>query len=602
MKAKKSLLFLTVLIFVFAASVFAQVPADGWYSNVSMDSLGYYENATGMFEAKFKLTVDSVGANGIVWRTGFSDSAASGYGDVGPILAFENDFTIEARNGGSFTADNTVTFAQGDSFDVQMIINVVTNTYTVILEKNSEGLVVLAKDYQFSNASTKISNMYQVIDYSGESWSGDPGIITVSDIEIDDFIDTPLSSLYKYDVAKGIFETKFMVKIDSLGNQGVVWRMGFSEGTAQSWGDVGPILAFNSDNGITARNGSSYTADEFIDYTQGDSLYVMMRVNVVSNTYSVLIAKNDSKCYIPVASDYKFRNASPVLDNMFLYMDSESKYGGDPGILTIESFEFNDFLDLPIVATEAADLNITFTLSVDSLGERGVSWRTGFSDSAASSWGDVGPILAFNTDFSIKARNGGSYTADTVATYATGDTIDVEMNINVPANTYSINLTINDTISIALATDYAFRNPATVLDNMYFNLDAESKYGGDPGIITISNIEGVVFNYCSNVVAVENKKLTQPVSYSLSQNYPNPFNPTTTISYSLKQEGKVTLKVYNLLGKHIATLVDENTGVGSHTVQWDGRNKLGNSVASGVYIYKMEVGDIIKSKKMLMLK
>lgn len=600
MKAMRFFLFLTAIIIVFAASAFAQVPPNEWYSNVPLDSLGYYENATGMFEATFKLSIDSLGVNGIVWRIGFSDSTAAGWNDTSPTLAFEKDSTITARNGGSYSADSTVTFVEGDMFDVQMIVNVVANSYSVTLRKNDQAPIVIAKDYQFRNPASQIGNLFQYIDYLGDSWSGDPGIITVSEIEIDDFIDIPVSANYSFEVAKGMFETKFLVKIDSLGEQGVVWRMGFSDSTAQAWGDVGPILALNEDYGITVRNGSSYTADKFVEYAEGDSFFVLMRVNVVSNMYSILLSKT-GECYIPLATDYKFRNPMAEIDNMYFYMDSESQWGGDPGIITVKQLEMNDFIDIPIVPTEAADLNVTFTLSVDSLGERGVSWRMGFSDSAVSSWGDVGPILALETDYSIKARNGSSYMADNVASYALGDTVDVEMNINVPANTYSINLLINDSVSVALATDYAFRNPAAVLDNMYLNLDAESKWGGDPGLITISNIEGIEFNYCTETSQVQNK-VTQPVTYTLSQNYPNPFNPTTAINYTLKKEGKVTLNVYNIVGKHVATLVDQKRSAGAYTVHWNGRNELGNKVASGVYMYKMQVGDIVKSEKMLLVK
>jgi hypothetical protein len=88
-----------------------------------------------------------------------------------------------------------------------------------------------------------------------------------------------------------------------------------------------------------------------------------------------------------------------------------------------------------------------------------------------------------------------------------------------------------------------------------------------------------------------------PVNYSLSQNYPNPFNPTTKISYALPKSGLVTLKVYDILGKEVATLVNEVKNVGSYTVDFSGSN-----LSSGVYFYKLSVGDFSSIKKMTLIK
>jgi hypothetical protein len=96
-----------------------------------------------------------------------------------------------------------------------------------------------------------------------------------------------------------------------------------------------------------------------------------------------------------------------------------------------------------------------------------------------------------------------------------------------------------------------------------------------------------------------------PVTYrnSLSQNYPNPFNPTTTIEYTLKEQANVSLRVYNVAGQLIRTLVEETKTPGEvHTVTWDGRNDAGQSVSSGVYFYKLVAGGYVQTKKMVLLK
>jgi len=88
-----------------------------------------------------------------------------------------------------------------------------------------------------------------------------------------------------------------------------------------------------------------------------------------------------------------------------------------------------------------------------------------------------------------------------------------------------------------------------------------------------------------------------PEHYTLSQNYPNPFNPTTTIKFSLSEPSSVTLKVYNILGQDVITLVTEEFGAGNYNYEW---NAVG--MPSGVYFYKLQAGDFVETKKMVLMK
>jgi len=88
-----------------------------------------------------------------------------------------------------------------------------------------------------------------------------------------------------------------------------------------------------------------------------------------------------------------------------------------------------------------------------------------------------------------------------------------------------------------------------------------------------------------------------PTSYSLMQNYPNPFNPTTTINYSVLKSGLVTIKVYDILGREVATLVNENKPVGNYGVEFNA-----NKLTSGIYFYRMESGSFSQTKKLSLLK
>ena len=88
-----------------------------------------------------------------------------------------------------------------------------------------------------------------------------------------------------------------------------------------------------------------------------------------------------------------------------------------------------------------------------------------------------------------------------------------------------------------------------------------------------------------------------PTNFMLEQNYPNPFNPTTAISYQLSAVSQVRLKIYDTLGREVATLVDEEQNAGAHSASWNAKN-----AASGVYLYRIIAGDQVDSKKMLLLK
>ena len=93
-----------------------------------------------------------------------------------------------------------------------------------------------------------------------------------------------------------------------------------------------------------------------------------------------------------------------------------------------------------------------------------------------------------------------------------------------------------------------------------------------------------------------------PAAFALHPNYPNPFNPSTNFSIALPVDSKVSLKVYNVAGQLVRTVVNETMPAGYHTVTWDGTNSTGDKVASGVYFYKRDAGKFSKTMKMVMTK
>lgn len=99
------------------------------------------------------------------------------------------------------------------------------------------------------------------------------------------------------------------------------------------------------------------------------------------------------------------------------------------------------------------------------------------------------------------------------------------------------------------------------------------------------------------VVGVEQEGNEIPLTFALDQNYPNPFNPSTTIKFAIPQQSNVTLKVYNMLGQEVATLVNEQMNAGSYNVDFDA-----SSLSSGIYFYSIQAGQFNVTKKMMLIK
>jgi hypothetical protein len=93
-----------------------------------------------------------------------------------------------------------------------------------------------------------------------------------------------------------------------------------------------------------------------------------------------------------------------------------------------------------------------------------------------------------------------------------------------------------------------------------------------------------------------------PATYQLSQNYPNPFNPETTLRYALPRDEKVQLKVFNIRGQLVKTLVNEDMKAGHHSVVWKGRDDADQMVASGIYFVQMQAGDYRQVRKLVLIK
>ena len=111
-----------------------------------------------------------------------------------------------------------------------------------------------------------------------------------------------------------------------------------------------------------------------------------------------------------------------------------------------------------------------------------------------------------------------------------------------------------------------------------------------------------ILSWLGNVTASPTGGETLALTTALEQNYPNPFNPSTTISYSLKTSGHVTLHVYNVSGQLVRTLNNGVQQAGEFSAEWNGRDNADQRVSSGVYFYKLDTEGFTKTRKMVLLK
>jgi len=100
----------------------------------------------------------------------------------------------------------------------------------------------------------------------------------------------------------------------------------------------------------------------------------------------------------------------------------------------------------------------------------------------------------------------------------------------------------------------------------------------------------------------EETAISHPTEFNVEQNYPNPFNPETSIKFSVKEDAWVTLRIYNVLGQVVTTLVNEQKPAGEYVISWNGKNRDNVDVASGVYFYRIQAGDYESVRRMTLLR
>src|SRR5574338_1717231 len=137
-----------------------------------------------------------------------------------------------------------------------------------------------------------------------------------------------------------------------------------------------------------------------------------------------------------------------------------------------------------------------------------------------------------------------------------------------------------------------------VADSVMLQIQILSESTTDPGIGSYALIDQLSFGQTTDV---ENSEQL-PLSFNLEQNYPNPFNPNTKISWQSPVSGWQTLKVYDILGNEVATLVDEYRNAGNYEIDFNSLKTVhATSLPSGIYFYRLQAGDYVETKKMILL-
>ncbi len=139
-------------------------------------------------------------------------------------------------------------------------------------------------------------------------------------------------------------------------------------------------------------------------------------------------------------------------------------------------------------------------------------------------------------------------------------------------------------------------------DFLYFEINgfpAQILQGGSP-VWSQQNLK-LNINLISTVTKIENQTYI-PRSFGLSQNFPNPFNSETSIQIQLPEKCFVSLTIYNVLGQKVRILINEIKEPGRYTSIWDGQDDHGLVVSSGIYLYRLEAGDFVQTKKLLFFK
>jgi hypothetical protein len=158
------------------------------------------------------------------------------------------------------------------------------------------------------------------------------------------------------------------------------------------------------------------------------------------------------------------------------------------------------------------------------------------------------------------------------------------------------NVLIQSSADFTTAADDSLTPRTMRAGYVYFFVEEDRSFGIHNPQYTVAILKAAI-DEMGGVTGINYADNSLPTSYQLEQNYPNPFNPSTTIRFSVPQAGMVKVSVYDVLGKEVEVLVDQDMNAGSFNVTWDA-----SRFASGIYFYRMQANDFVSVKKMVLVK
>jgi len=180
------------------------------------------------------------------------------------------------------------------------------------------------------------------------------------------------------------------------------------------------------------------------------------------------------------------------------------------------------------------------------------------------------------------------------------DSLQTGPGTNMSDKMYYTSAPLSDPLTFASSVHFS-EHPPVFSDRGYIpTLIEYYNTAGDAGAIWVGlngSGRGIYFDRLQSVTGVSQEETSMPLYYSLSQNYPNPFNPVTNLEFGISKLGFVSLKVFDMLGKEVATLVNENLNPGNYNYNFDA-----SDLTSGIYFYKLESEGFQETKRMMLIK
>ena len=424
----------------------------------------------------------------------------------------------------------------------------------------------------------------------------------------------------------GTYQKVLLIKTDADGDTmwtkiyGGTWpQFGYSldttsDGGCVITGHIGYPLGPNWDQIFllkTDQNGDSLWQKEYggtdLDYSfsvrqTSDNGYIIAGSEGSGNTTNFLLIKTDSSGNLSWSSEYggvvseSANSVQQTSDNGYILTGYTYSFGSgsNPDLYLVKTDSLGDTLWTKVYGGDEYDYGKYVSQTLDN-GYIVIGTTESFGLEAQNIWllrtdanGDTIWTKTFGDSNASDAQSG-QQTAD--GGYIIGGSTN-----RYPYSTkfWLIKTDENgDTLWTKYMRDYNSRSEINSIQQLS---DEGYIATGYQGTMNATDIMLIRFGYTSST-GISGEKIIID-NYKLQQNYPNPFNPSTTISYSLPYAGVVNIKIYDVLGKKIKTLIDEFQSYGDHTIQFNASN-----LASGIYFYRLEVGnEIIATKKMLLIR